>query len=603
MSFFNELKRRNVFKVGIAYIIVAWLVLQVSDTLVPALHLPEWFHSGVAFVLIIGFPIAMIFAWAFEMTPEGLKKEKEVDRTQSITNVTSQKLNNAIIGVLVLALGYFAIDKFVLDLKRDAELVKVTQSAIEPAQDIAPESLSKNSIAVLPFVNMSDDASNEYFSEGLSEELLNLLGKIPQLRVAARTSSFSYKGTGTKIAQIGAELSVAHVLEGSVRKSGNRVRITAQLIKTDDGFDLWSETFDRELTAENIFAIQREMATSIARELRATLSLQEIARLGALPTQSTTAHDLYVKGRYFWNKRTKEGFDRALEYFNQAIKEDPNYALAYAGIASIYVVMGNELYAWSLPRDAYPKAQAAAQRALKLDDTLAEAHSTLGDFHLRYDWDFISAAREHQLAIALNPNNATGHQWYSHFLLPMGRDKESLAHSLKALELDPLNLIINLHLGWHYFYVGENELAIEQLQQTLELSSTFVVANLFLGQVYEQEMRFEEAIEQFERAADLSGRNPVYLAALAHAYGISGRQKDAETLLREMLSSEQFVPSYEIAVIYAGLDRQDEALTWLERAYEKKDSSWLVDVALDPRFQQLHSTSRFQSLAGRLGLP
>ena len=185
----------------------------------------------------------------------------------------------------------------------------------------------------------------------------------------------------------------------------------------------------------------------------------------------------------------------------------------------------------------------------------------------------------------------------------MGREKELLAHSLKALELDPLNLIINLHLGWHYFYVGENELAIEQLQQTLELSPTFVVANLFLGQVYEQEMRLEEAIEQFERAADLSGRNPVHLAALAHAYGISGRQKDAETLLRVLVSSEQYVPSYEIAVIYAGLDRQDEALTWLERAYEEKDSSWLVDVALDPRFQQLHSESRFQSLTRRLGLP
>ena len=380
------------------------------------------------------------------------------------------------------------------------------------------------------------------------------------------------------------------------------MRINVQLIDAKTDEHLWAETYDRELTAENIFAIQREMATSIAGELQVTLSLEEVARIGVLPTQSTIAYDLYVRGRFFWSQRTEEGFNRALEYLNQAIEEDPNFALAYAGVASVYVLMGHELFSWSHPRDTYPKAQAAARRALELDDTLAEAHSVLGDALLRYDWDFISADREHQRAIALNPNYGTGHQWYSHYLLPMGREQESLAHSLTALELDPLNLIINLHLGWHYFYVGENELAIKQLQQTLELSPTFVVANLFLGQVYEQEMRLEEAIGQFERAADLSGRNPVHLAALAHAYGISGRQKDAETLLRELVSSERYVPSYEIAVIYAGLDRQDEALTWLERAYEEKDSSWLVDVALDPRFQQLHSAPRFQNLTRRLGL-
>jgi tetratricopeptide (TPR) repeat protein len=240
---------------------------------------------------------------------------------------------------------------------------------------------------------------------------------------------------------------------------------------------------------------------------------------------------------------------------------------------------------------------------LELDDTLAEAHSVLAEALSRYEWDFTSADREHQRAIALNPNYATGHQWYSHYLLPMGREAESLANSLRALELDPFNLIMNLHLGWHYFYVGENELAIEQLQQTLELGPTFVVANLFLGQVYEQESRFEEAIEQFERAVALSNRNPVHLAALAHAYGASGRRMGAEKLLEELLSSESYVPSYEIAVIYAGLDRQGDALTWLERAFQERDSSWLIDVALDPRFQHLHTSPRFQSLTQRLGLP
>jgi TolB-like protein len=255
VSFFAELKRRNVFKVGIAYAIVAWLLLQVSDTLVPALHLPEWFNSGVAFVLIIGFPIAIILAWAFEMTPEGLKKEKDVDRSQSMTNVTGQKLNNAIIGVLVLALVYFVVDKFVLDPGRDAAQIA---TAVQDSHDQQPEPIepanSDKSIAVLPFVNMSSDQEQEYFSDGLSEELLNLLAKIPELRVAARTSSFSFKGQSIEIPEIASRLNVDHVLEGSVRKSGNQIRITAQLIQADNGYHLWSETYDRQL--DNIFQIQ-----------------------------------------------------------------------------------------------------------------------------------------------------------------------------------------------------------------------------------------------------------------------------------------------------------------------------------------------------------
>ena len=584
----GELKRRNVVRVAVAYTIVSWLILQLTDVLMPLLSLSQWVGGLVFLLLVIGFFLALILSWAYELTPEGVKLEKHVGRSQSIIHITGRKLDFIIIGVLMIALLMFALDKFVW------------------TTDVAPvdtANTQQRTIAVLSFINMSSDPEQEYFSDGLAEELINLLARISELRVTSRSSAFFYKGKDFTIADVGRDLGVGYVLEGSVQRVGDGVRINVQLIDTDTDESLWAETYDRELAIENIFAIQREIATSIAGELQATLSLEEVARIGVLPTQSTIAYDLYVRGRFFWNQRTEEGFNRALEYLNQAIEEDPNYALAYAGVASIYVLMGNELFSWSHPRDSYPKAQAAARRALELDDTLAEAHSVLGDALFRYDWDFISADREHQRAIALNPNYGTGHQWYSHYLLPMGREKESLAHSLRALELDPLNLIINLHLGWHYFYVGENELAIEQLQQTLELSPTFIVANLFLGQVYEQEMRLEEAIEQFEWAADLSDRNPVHLAALAHAYGISGRQKDAETLLQELVSSEQYVPSYEIAVIYAGLDRQDEALTWLERAYEEKDSSWLVDVALDPRFQQLHSTSRFQSLTRRLGLP
>ena len=587
-SVWGELKRRNVVRVAVAYTIVGWLLVQVADLFLPALQLPEWTVTFVAGLVILGFPIALIFSWAYELTPDGVERTKSVPLSESIAKVTGRKLDFMIISVLAIAVVVLAVERF---------------ASVDETPSSSLSTDDRQSIAVLPLDNLSPDPENAFFADGIHDDLLTQLAKIGSLKVVSRTSVLEYRDSPKNMREIGRELGVATLLEGSVRRVGDSVRINVQLIDAKTDEHLWAETYDRELTAENIFAIQREMAISIAGELQVTLSREEVARIGVLPTQSTIAYDLYIRGRFFWSQRTEEGFNRALEYLNQAIEEDPNFALAYAGVASVYVLMGHELFSWSHPKDSYPKAQAAARRALELDDTLAEAHSVLGDALLRYDWDFISADREHQRAIALNPNYGTGHQWYSHYLLPMGREKESLAHSLRALELDPLNLIINLHLGWHYFYVGENELAIEQLQQTLELSPTFIVANLFLGQVYEQEMRLEEAIGQFERAADLSGRNPVHLAALAHAYGISGRQKDAETLLRELVSSERYVPSYEIAVIYAGLDRQDEALTWLERAYEEKDSSWLVDVALDPRFQQLHSTSRFQSLTRRLGLP
>ncbi len=589
MSFFGELRRRNVVKVAVAYAIVGWLLVQVADTFFPALQLPEWTVTFVAGLVILGFPLALILSWAYELTPEGVERTKSVPLSESITHITGRKLEFVIIGVLAIAVAVFAVERFVL---------------VEDTPSSPASTADRRSIAVLPFSNESAAEENaEFFANGIHDNLLTQLAKISALKVISRTSVMEYRDTLKNMRQIGQELGVATILEGGVQRAGNTVQINVQRIDVETDEHLWAEVYDRELTAENIFAIQREMATSIAGELQATLSVEEVVRLGVLPTESTSAYDLYVRGRFFWNQRTEEGFDRALEYFNQAIEEDSTYALAYAGIASIYVLAGHELYSWSHPRDSYPKAKAAARRALELDDTLAEAHSVLAETLLRYDWDFTSADREHQRAIALNPNYATGHQWYSHYLLPMGREEESLAHSLKALELDPLNLIINLHLGWHYFYVGENDLAIEQLQQTLELSRAFIVANLFLGQVYEQEMRLEEAIEQFERGVELSGRNPVHLAALAHAYGISGRRADAEALLQELLSSQRYVPSYEIAVAYAGLDRQEEALTWLERAYEERDSGWLVDVGLDPRFAQLRSSPRFQDLTRILGLP
>jgi len=297
MSFVEELKRRNVFRVAIAYVIIAWLILQVGDTLAPALHLPESVNTALAFFLILGFPVAIILAWAYELTPEGLKKEKDVDRSNSITHVTGRKLDYFIIAVLVLALGYFAFDKFVLDPSRDAELVQATTEAVtEQATESREAETADKSIAVLPFVNMSDDASNEYFSDGISEEILNALAKVKDLKVAGRTSSFAFKTRSEDLRTIGEALRVSHILEGSVRKSGIQVRVTAQLVKADNGYHLWSQTYDRELT--DIFAIQDEIAAEILIQLKAQLLDEERQLLASQPTDSEV-YDLYLLARQF----------------------------------------------------------------------------------------------------------------------------------------------------------------------------------------------------------------------------------------------------------------------------------------------------------------
>ncbi|MCH7829492.1 MAG: hypothetical protein IIB75_02890 [Proteobacteria bacterium] len=333
-SVWGELRRRNVIKVAIAYVIVGWLLLQVSETLVPALYLPEWFHSGVAFLIILGFPIALIFAWAFELTPEGIKKEEDVDRSQSIAHVTGRKLDYIIIAVLILALGYFAFDKFVLDPSRDSELVQATTEAL--TEHGKSETVDK-SIAVLAFADLSPEGDQEYFSDGISEELLNVLSKIPGLRVAARTSSFQFKGENRDAIDIGEQLNVALILEGSVRKAGLQIRITAQLIDASNGFHLWSETYDRELA--NIFAVQDEISAAIVNALKEHLGLQVAAAPRVIATANTEAHEAYLRGRYLVVQRNRANIAGAVREFEKAITLDPEYALAHAELAMAVLLL------------------------------------------------------------------------------------------------------------------------------------------------------------------------------------------------------------------------------------------------------------------------
>ncbi len=319
---FQELKRRNVFKVGTVYVVLAWLLAQITDVFLEPFGAPDWVIKTVLLLLIIGFPLALLFAWAFELTPEGLKKEKYVDRSQSITHETGQRLNLAIIFILILALGYFAVDKFILEPGRHLETSEVAAQPVE-----AKEPAKEKSIAVLPFVNMSDDAGNEYFSDGIAEEILNALAKVKDLKVAGRTSSFAFKGQNQDLREIGDALGVNHILEGSVRKAGAKVRITAQLIQVDDGFHLWSDTYDRELT--DVFAIQDEIANAILEQLKARLVGGESVAVAATRT-NTEAYELYLLAKQRMYERTQLPLEAAAELLDRAIAIDPQYAPAYA---------------------------------------------------------------------------------------------------------------------------------------------------------------------------------------------------------------------------------------------------------------------------------
>ena len=431
MSFFAELKRRNVFKVAAAYIIVGWLIMQAGDTLAPALHLPEWVNSLLAYFLILGFPLALFFAWAYEMTPDGIKKEKEVDRTQSVTHVTGQKLNYTIIALLVAALGYFVFDKFVLQPQKTAE----STMALEQA-DTAKAS-DERSIAVLPFVDMSANSDNEYFSDGLSEELLNILAKIKELRVAGRTSSFAFKGKNEDLRIIGEKLNVNSILEGSVRKDDqrNRVRITAQLINVEDGYHLWSETYDRDLN--DIFAIQDEIAHKVAMALRITLLGEDEARLEQVASTEINAYDLYLKGLQGVNEGGFVSLDRAATLFEEALTLDPTYTPAKIGLVTSWTDMANTgaiSYQQALDRGIPLLEQVLAEQPQ--NSTARIQMATLKVF----EGDRATAEKEFIAALDDDPRNAQGLKQYGRFLFNDGRVEQGMELIAAAVEIDPYSV-------------------------------------------------------------------------------------------------------------------------------------------------------------------
>jgi len=456
------------------------------------------------------------------------------------------------------------------------------------------------SLAVLPFESLSSDPSQDYFADGMTDELISDLGQISALRVISRTSVMSYKRARKPLPQIARELNVDAVVEGTVLRSGDQVRITAQLIEASADKHLWSQSYEGEL--QDTLALQNNVARAIADQIRISLNPQEQAALKNAKVVNPEAYVSYLKGRYFWNKRTADSLKVALAYFNQAIDEDPKYAQAYAGLADTYALLGDWQYAVMTPKEALPKAKAAAIKALELDSTLGEAHNSLAFCLDGFDWDLDSAGKEFRRAIELNPGYATAHHWYAWHLSLLGRYEEAIAEMRKAENLDPLSLVINADLAELLVLAHSYDESIQQSRKTIEMDPNFGLAHNHLAQAYLQKHMNEEAVVELQKAVQLSGGSPTCIANLARAYVASGKRGEAEKLLSDLKKRSNPSHSFasEIAVIYVALGDPDQAITWLKRGYEERFNP---GVLLRPGFDPLRLDPRFEDLVRRIGLP
>ena len=579
-NFFAELKRRNVYKVAIAYGVVAWLLIQIATQVFPFFEIPNWVVRLVVLVIIIGFPVALIIAWAFELTPEGLKRTETADAEHSAGRSRKRTWIYVVIIAGAISIGLFFLGRYT------------------SSKQNAGAELPGKSIAVLPFDNLSRDPDNAYFAEGVQDEILTRLAKVADLKVISRTSTQKYKSAPDNLRDIAKQLGVSNILEGSVQRAADQVRVTVQLINATNDAHLWAETYDRKLT--DIFTVESEIAKTIADTLRAKLTGSEERMMSKKPTANPEAYEFYLKGRFFWNKRTGVDLRKAIDYFNQAVAKDPSYALAYAGLADACVLLSG--FGAASPKDSLPQAKAAAEKALELDSTLGEAHASLAQALLAYDFDFAGANREFQHAIELNPNYATAHHWYGESVLtPLGQFEDGVAELKRALQLDPLSVIINADVGTVLTNARRYDEAIEQLRKTLEMDPSFYYAHYNLGEALEMKGLTENAIAEYQRAIALND-DPVPQALLGHLYAKIGKKNEARQILQQLheSSKQHYVSPYLFAMIHIGLGEKDRAIDFLEKTYEDRDGYSIAFIKVDPFLDPLHGDPRFEALVQKV---
>ncbi len=456
------------------------------------------------------------------------------------------------------------------------------------------------SLAVLPFVNASGNRDMEYLSDGITDSLINSLSQLPNLAVMSRNSVFRYKGQADAQA-VGRALNVQSVLTGRVVQLGDSLSISTELVDVRDNRHIWGEQYDRKVA--DILDVQVEISTEISDRLRLKLSGEDKKRLVKRYTQNSEAYQLYLRGRYYWYKKTPDGFDKGIEYFQKATQVDPNYAPAYAGLAELYNNLSNYNFALLAPNEAGTKAQAAAEKALQIDDTLGAAHSSLAITEYQWGWDWANAEKEFRRAIELDPTASTTFHWYSHLLMTLGRVDDSIRVGRRAVKVEPTDLGNNAHQGWYYLWTREYARAVEPLKQAIEMDPSFPVGQWYLGLAYEQQGEFQKAIAQFQNCVRITAGRPSMLALLGHAYAAANRKSEAKVVLKQLseIEKEKYVPSYPVATIYTALGDKEQAMARLERAYNERDS-WMDYLGLDPRLDSLRSDTRFATLLRRMNL-
>jgi adenylate cyclase len=602
MNFFNELKRRNVIRAAGLYLVGAWLLTQVASTVLPMFGAPDWLPRSVVILLVIGFVPALIFSWVFELTPQGLKRDEDVPPEQSIGPQTGRRMNRMIIAVLVLALGYFVVDKFVLNPRREKSAAGVSSSS-----NAAP---NEKSVAVLAFANLSDDKGSEYFSDGISEELLTVLQKIPGIHVAARTSAFSFKGKNATAQEIGQKLGVAHLVDGSVRKAGDVVRIAARLTQANTGEEQWSENYTRNL--KDVFAVQTELAQTIVEQLRGQLTAagtanpttkaqiqSEVRAAEKGGTKNVEAHEAYLQGRFFINRHSEKETDQARAAYQRAVELDPKFALAWAGLAQTHVWDCN--YATEGGQKSFNAHLATArdslERALSIEPDLPEALFARAMIETNFDYNWKGAAETLRNALALAPQDPALLMEAGNLAQARGEMTKSIDLLRRAVALDPVNAQLRAFLAGGLSVMGKQEEARAEYTREIELNPSAPNSHAGIGQTYLLENKFEDAATDAQRDSADWAR---FLIVSCARWG-QKRVPESDAALAELITRVSETGAYQIAEAYAYRNDKDHAFEWLERARRQRDAG-LPGLRTDTLLPNLHGDARWDGFLRTMGL-